>query len=199
VTPLLNIELPRGRFKVFSEKPSFEFLSVHQVHGTEILSADSHDLSLQSADGITVTRAYAGPALAIKTADCLPIIVLGKNGYAALHAGWKGLAAGILSSEKLKAIEPDFFFIGPFIHACCYEVSSDFEKYFPASKALASKNGKVCFDLGLEAETRINLIFPGAHVKVSPVCTSCDKHFHSYRRNRTDKRNWNIYLPTGSK
>ena len=185
--------------KVFTERPSFEFLTVNQVHGTDILNANSQDLSLQTADGIIVTGAHAGPALAIKTADCLPVVVLGKNGYAFIHAGWKGLGSGILTSEKLKDIDPDFFFIGPFIHVCCYEVASDFEKNFPTSKSFSRKKEKAYFDLGLEANARIKLAFPRAHVEVSPTCTFCDKHFHSFRRDKTNKRNWNIYLPTGGK
>lgn len=183
--------LNQGRFETWTEKPTIGFSHVTQVHGTEIASLNSLPCD---ADGMVVAWENFSEPMAIKTADCLPVVIEGKKGAVFLHAGWRGLADGILERNELVHIEPIRALIGPSIHACCFEVSEDFKNNFPDSEFFVRKEGKLYFDLQLEAKHRLRTQFPNLLISVAPICTCCHLDFHSYRRDKTKQRNWNLYI-----
>lgn len=181
-----------GRFEVQTKMPEWEFHSVKQVHGTAI--APLKELPTE-ADGIVVYWDDFNLPLAIKTADCLPVIIEGEKGVVALHAGWRGLAQGILKQECIQEITPQRAFIGPSIHHCCFEVSEDFTQNFPDSPFFQRQKGRLTFDLQQEARSQLQSLFPDLQIEISPICTSCNQDFHSYRRDKTlTERNWNLYI-----
>jgi purine-nucleoside/S-methyl-5'-thioadenosine phosphorylase / adenosine deaminase len=76
-----------------------------------------------------------GLAPLVMTADCLPVAVAGQGGVAMLHAGWRGLAGGILARgvEILRALggqAPLAAAIGPGAGPCCYEVGEEVHAAF---------------------------------------------------------------------
>lgn len=115
--------------------------------------------------------------LSITVADCLPIIfynpIEGKIGL--LHAGWRGLYSGIIENVETD-FKDTFFFIGPGISKCHFEVKKDFP--LPCYE----KNGRYFSDLKKIAKDKIKSL-NGKSVEVNPDCTYClkDKYF-SYRR-----------------
>jgi len=183
--------LNRGRFETWTKKP--ETISLHpiQVHGTNIVTPE--ELPCE-ADGIIVAWEDFNKPLAIKTADCLPIVIEGEDGVVFLHAGWRGLADGILSRPEIERVKPQRVFIGPSIHPCCFEVSDDFKKNFPDSPFFRSINNKTYFNLQEEAKRLLRKKFPSLLIQIAPVCTCCNEDLHSYRRNKTTDRNWNLYI-----
>jgi polyphenol oxidase len=183
--------LNRGRFETWTTKPEVTFHHAHQVHGTDIVSLET--LPCQ-ADGLMVSWEDFNHPLAIKTADCMPIVIEGEKGVIFLHAGWKGLADGILKKPEVSLIRPQRVFIGPSIHSCCFEVCPDFRLNFPDSTHFSEKNGKMYFDLSQEARDQLRSQTPNLLIGVAPVCTMCNPAFHSYRRNKTTERNWNLYI-----
>jgi hypothetical protein len=88
-------------------------------------------------DGIEADAAWtdrAGQVAAIRTADCLPILIAATDAtidggcIAAVHAGWRGLAAGVIEATVVRLpVDPDRLaaWIGPRICAACYEVGAD--------------------------------------------------------------------------
>lgn len=183
-------ELPRGQFCVYQSRPEFSLIKVKQTHSTIILNEKNcNDLE---ADGIIGT-ACSQASLAILTADCLPILLLGDQEHAFIHAGWKGLHSKILSNSALKKINPFYAFIGPHISPLHYEVQSDFKNNFSNSKAFIEKEGKTYFDLAIEARAQLHELYPGIIIEEAGVCTFSDENFHSYRQNNTIERNWNIF------
>lgn len=81
-----------------------------------------------------VTR-QAGTVLAIMTADCLPIVMTNHQGteIAAIHAGWRGLANGIIEStlNQMHADRADLMaWIGPAICQHCYETGNEVQRIF---------------------------------------------------------------------
>lgn len=183
--------LNRGRFETWSVKPDMDFLSVKQVHGTDIVAPENLPAD---ADGLFVSWKDFNRPLAIKTADCMPIVIEGETGVVFLHAGWKGLAHGILKKPEIKKIHPQRVLIGPSIHDCCFEVSPDFKENFPGSPYFREENGKLYFDLQKEAKHQLREIFPNLLIEVAPSCTSCKMNFHSWRRDKNQERNWNLYI-----
>ena len=183
--------LNKGRFETWSQKPDINLQHVTQVHGTDIVSLDTLPCE---ADGLFVSWKEFNAPLAIKTADCLPVVIEGAHGVVFLHAGWRGLAHSIFNKAEINMIEPQRVFIGPSIHKCCFEVSAEFHNHFPQSTHFEIRESKIFFDLQNEARDEIRKNFPNLLVGISPICTSCNKDFHSYRRDKTKERNWNIYL-----
>lgn len=152
-----------------------------QVHGTRVEVADSPAAAAPEADGILT--AAPGLLVGVRTADCLPILVAHRidSLVGAVHAGWRGLAAGILDVLAARLADKgmrtaDFrCFIGPAIGPCCYavgaEVGSRFGRHF---------DGKTLDLKGFAAEQLRTLGF-GSPI-IAPDCTRCAPHLPSYRR-----------------
>lgn len=181
--------LPVGHFEIYDDKPFFECHHVHQVHSAKIIDLKNIQ---DKADGILFPIDFP-EKIAIKTADCMPIIMLGKKNHIFLHAGWKGLANGILTHKLIKQISPFYVFIGASIHPCHFEVQKDFYSNFPKSKNFIEKEDKIFFDLQKEAQDILNENYPGLQIETSSECTHCDNKYNSYRRDKSPKRNWNIW------
>lgn len=183
--------LNRGRFETWNTRPEVTFHQVIQVHGADIVSVETLPCE---ADGIVVSWEDLDSALGIKTADCLPVVIEGEKGVVFLHAGWKGLALHILKRPEIHMIHPVRALIGPCIHECCFEVTPDFKNNFPKSSHFKNHEGKLHFDLTLEAQDQLREEFPHLQIEVAPECTMCNTNFHSHRRDKTTQRNWNIYI-----
>jgi YfiH family protein len=191
MSKVLSTNLSQGTFETWTSKPETDFAHVTQVHGTEIVSIETLPTE---ADGISSSWKDLSRPMAIKTADCLPIVIEGEKGVVFLHAGWRGLANGILARDELSLINPLQAFIGPSIHVCCFEVTEDFRENFKGSAYFKNKDSKLFFDLQLEARSRLHQLYPQIKVSISPFCTSCEEKFHSFRRDKTKNRNWNLYI-----
>lgn len=106
--------------------------SARQVHGTRVLVHRDQWEGWVRIDGADAHVLTAGGAAAVTIADCVPIFVAHPNGVvAAVHAGWRGVAGGILG-ETLAAFsalglpaEELVVHLGPSICGRCYEVGTD--------------------------------------------------------------------------
>ena len=177
-----------------------ETVRAHQVHGVEVSVVDEQGrLSLSDADAV-ISR-QPGLAIGVVTADCVPILVAIDEGRAvsAIHAGWRGLAAGVVE-EALLALSAEGSFsghdcvavIGPHIGSCCYEVDGPVVEAFRPRYAewleeacRPSRPDHFHLDLG-EVVTKVLLKagFPRDQIgHVPDSCTLCSPEgFHSYRR-----------------
>jgi polyphenol oxidase len=135
-------------------------------------------------EGDALLSAEPGVTVSIRTADCLPILLADpKTGaVAAVHAGWRGTAAGIVESTVQRMVaelgarrESLLAAIGPGIGACCYEVGLDV-----ALKLGETQAGKV----DLAEINRRQLVRAGVReIDVVSPCTFCNPdEFFSYRR-----------------
>ena len=193
---LLEKKLPVGFFLIYDEKPNFPCRGIKQVHGKEIaVVIDKNQYTEdKEADGLMMVLMNDMPVLSVQTADCMPIVVLGKRGVALLHAGWRGLQQEIALQKNVEVLMPYYFFIGPHINCCCFEVKEDFKKNFPNSPHFSQRDEKLYFSLIDEIKDQIKKVYPDAEIESSAICTCCDQTFHSFRRNGTNKRNWNLLL-----
>src|SRR5690554_277188 len=188
--------LPRGEFRVFSQKPDFALVRAKQVHSTGIAVYDGAPLDEREVDGAAFAfsdLSEGGVGVAVITADCMPIIFLGKDRGVFLHAGWRGLAGGILSNPLVKKANPHYAFIGPSIGLESYEVKNDFKQRFPQEEFYHEVDGKTCFDLQGKAVHDICLAYPGIQVELADEDTFSLRKYHSWRRDKTAERNWNIF------
>jgi len=150
-----------------------------QVHGAELAAHDGPEETAPFADGTIEPpavdghySAVPGLALMIFAADCLPIALSGREGVAMLHAGWRGLAAGIVG-RGAAAVAADAAAVGPAIGPCCYEVGSDvLDALDPLDLGAGVADGPM---LDLPEVARRLLRRAGVrNVAVSDLCTRCN-------------------------
>ncbi len=165
-----------------------------QVHGTRLIehSEGSSKLrgslrtkydrkeprnGLPEADGHIVREPGLAPLVFV--ADCLPIALTGPGGLAMVHAGWRGLAGGIVIAAA-KAVEATGAAIGPGIGPCCYEVGGEVLEAF-ADLGDGIAQGRM---LDLSELARRQLARAGVEqVQSAGLCTSCEAElFFSHRR-----------------
>jgi polyphenol oxidase len=112
---------------------------VHQVHGAHAVIAHANG---ERPDADIVASSDSRIALAIQTADCVPLVIVDtrSGAVAAAHAGWRGLAARVpaetvamLTREFASRPEDLMIAAGPSIGACCYEVGEDVHERFTAN------------------------------------------------------------------
>jgi hypothetical protein len=111
-------------------------------------------------------------------ADCLPVAMVGPDGVAMAHCGWRGLAGGIVA-EAAGSVEADAAAIGPGIGPCCYEVGEEVLSAFEDLDGVA--RGRM---LDLSAVATALLERAGVDtIEPSGLCTSCNPElFYSHRR-----------------
>jgi YfiH family protein len=132
---------------------------------------------LVEADGHVVREPGLAPLVFV--ADCLPVALRGPGGLAMVHAGWRGLAGGILAAAAA-AVEATTAAIGPGIGPCCYEVGEEVLGVFSElGKGVAE--GRM---LDLPEVARRLLAGAGVErVESAGLCTSCGEDlFFSHRR-----------------
>jgi polyphenol oxidase len=166
-----------------------------QVHGTSVVDAAGATPDAE-ADGV-VTRS-PGEVCVVMTADCLPVLLSDRAGRSAgvAHAGWRGLARGIVENvvRAMPAPPRDIIaYIGPGIGARRYEVGEDVRTAFvgrdpaAASSFAPRQNGTYLADLCDLARRR--LAAAGVtEVYGGEFCTASEGRFFSFRRDRTTGR-----------
>ncbi|HVT18885.1 MAG TPA: peptidoglycan editing factor PgeF, partial [Thermoanaerobaculia bacterium] len=178
-----------------------------QVHSQRVVEVREAGECGQ-ADGLVT--AERGLALAIVTADCVPVLLAGTGGIAAIHAGWRGIADGVVTAgvEALRQAgetqdETLLAWVGPAIGACCYEVGDEVAAQVVAASGAqvvtAGPGGRPHLDL--PAAVRIQLAAAGVHEAYGPPrCTQCDAaHLWSYRgQGRAAGRNYAYIWRTNS-
>jgi len=192
---IFEYALPVGKLCIYNERPPLDFAEVSQVHGNTVLNTQMVKDGPREADGLYCLLEKP-EAMGIKTADCLPIWVCGEKGVALIHSGWKGVSLNIFSPENLKEISPFYFYIGPAIAVENYEVQKDFIDHFKhLEECFIHQDQRIYFDLKLAARILIHQQFPAAKIETSDLDTYSNPKLHSYRKNKTRERNWNLWIP----
>ncbi len=110
---------------------------IKQVHGTTVVNAASVYNTITPTEADAAVAFKANIVCAIRTADCLPLLICDQAGtqIAAIHAGWRGLAAGIIAKtcQQLTApLSQCLVWLGPAIGSNAFEVGKDVIESFAA-------------------------------------------------------------------
>jgi len=155
-----------------------------QVHGSEVIRVRRRQAGLMgTADGL-VTQSRR-PVLGLLTADCAPVVLLGRR-LAVAHAGWRGLASGVLAEAAAAAGSVRTAWVGPSIRRCCYEVGPEVVEAFTAAGLPVADASHVDIPEATAAAVRACGI---ADIAVSASCTGCDPRWFSHRRDGVTGRN----------
>lgn len=168
----------RRRLAAALDVPLDDVVQGRQVHGTRVERVATRPAEPQDADGQATALRATG--LLVLTADCLPIALASRGAVAILHAGWRGLANGVIEEgvAAVQELDPDgplTAAIGPGAGGCCYEVGDEVREAF----------GTTGRTVDLKAEARRRLEAAGAtKVHDTGLCTICSDPslFFSHRR-----------------
>lgn len=162
---------------------------LNQVHGASVVAADAAQLHTADAS----VTAEIGLACCVMSADCLPVLFADQAAscVAAAHAGWRGLAAGVLENTVATmqvAPQQIMAWLGPAIGAAVFEVGDEVREAFVQQHSVAAQafvpskhSGRWMADIYQLA--RIRLAACGVQaVYGGGLCTMTDPRFYSYRR-----------------
>jgi polyphenol oxidase len=176
-------------------------LSVKQVHGTDALVVDRPLTESDQFSGgwDALVTDQPGVTVAVRTADCVPVLVYDPRRHvvAAIHAGWRGAVAGIVSKtlmlmeNRFRSTRSDLrVSIGPSAGPCCYEV--DDPVLSQLRTGLSDWELVVCDYTGHKAQLDLKALIrrqvededvSATSVSSVNLCTIChDQLFYSYRR-----------------
>ncbi len=192
--------------------PGARLVELEQTHSDALHFIDKPPARRLQGDALATDG--SGLLLAIRTADCLPVLLadLEHKAVAAVHAGWRGTSLGI-SARVVRALGERYgsrpprlvAVLGPCIGPACYEVGEDVRGEFlrrgqgdaafrRSAAPDAAGGGKYVLDL--KAANRSQLLGAGLRpdaVADIPLCTHCDGRLLSYRRDRdTSARLYNF-------
>jgi polyphenol oxidase len=170
-----RVDENRERLAAATGCPRPHVLYGRQVHGTDVRRATgppSEHRPVAAEDG-QATALPAHPAL-VFVADCLPLLLAADGAVAAIHAGWRGLAGGVVA-EGVRALRDVggrgdvHALVGPGARGCCYEVGEEVHAAFAADDA---RVGQRNLDLARVARNRLDEAGV-AHVGDLGLCTMC--------------------------
>jgi len=179
---------------------------LQQVHGIDVVEIDENSTknikNTFTADAVFTSSKHT--VCAVLTADCLPLLITNKNAdkVAAIHAGWRGLAAGIIENTINKLQEDPknlLVWLAPAIGPNKFEVGVDVKEAFLANAKnsqlveasfIKLNNEKYLANLySLAKERLLSLNVPLENIYMENYCTfTQEQYFHSYRRDKTTAR-----------
>ncbi len=178
----------RGRVEAWASEDRPRTLVIgEQVHETVVVQHRDGfpDPEVDGVDGHVGDRADI--ALGVLTADCVPVLLLAPWGVGAAHAGWRGLAGGIVGSVTNELLDLPgaaddlssvVALIGPCAGPCCYEVGDEVHAAFEGWPPGRAGQGTI----DLPGLTTAALEHAGVgEVVVADRCTICDPRYFSHR------------------
>jgi YfiH family protein len=173
-------------------------LMTTQVHGASVVVASPETLPARTTPGDALVSRHGDVAVAVRAADCVPLLLADRatGAVAAVHAGWRGTAAGV-ATAAVRALRETFgtrpsdlvAAIGPSIGRCCYEVGSELvdsfaaaghgrdliARWFVARPPPRGSGGHASLHLDLAGANRDQLVLAGVpeeQIHPSGLCTA---------------------------
>ena len=194
-SPNPMIQMNRARFLAAIGAPGWPIIKLKQIHSGIVVDVDDTSAASEAVAGDAGVTALRGVILAVQTADCVPVLVadIESRVVAAIHAGWRGTAAGIVMIAVTRIVEKFHIdpkslhaLIGPHIGVCCYEVGEDVVQAMPDASAVETREEWSKPHVNLASANRRQLMetgIPETQIETSSLCTKCREDlFHSYRR-----------------
>jgi YfiH family protein len=206
----VGIDPVRGRAlrdqlrEVFAVPPS-RVGTLRQVHSAVALEMDEADAEVPGRrwrEGDALWTAAPGTGVGVRTADCVPVLLAhpGLPVCAAIHAGWRGMASGVIGETVLSiaaragtgTAEGLAAAAGPSARGCCYEVGEEVADRIRAcpggARYLVKGGGPGKWNADLPSLAVESLLCAGlsrSRVEAVGPCTVCSPRFHSYRREKS--------------
>jgi polyphenol oxidase len=161
---------------------------LRQVHGREVVLVGAPGAAAGATGDAAVTAA-PGAVVSVQVADCAPLALIGSRAVGAVHAGWRGLAAGVVPAAVAAVQElspgPVRAVLGPCIRPGCYEFgAADLDEVAGAlGDHVRGRTAGGAPALDLPAAVRSSLEAAGVvDLEDAGVCTGCSRQHWSHRR-----------------
>jgi YfiH family protein len=195
----------RARLREVFSLPAEAVGTLKQVHSASVLAFEPLDgdvLGGSKREGDALWTDRPGTGVGVHTADCVPILLAHRRipVAAAVHAGWRGLAAGIVEktvralAERFgdAAVEGIVAAAGPCARGCCYEIGEETAEVLHilpgGAEHLRRRKapGKWTADLqGIALAALSDAGIRSAQAEAAGCCTICSPLFHSFRREKS--------------
>jgi YfiH family protein len=167
---------------------------LRQIHSAQVVDAHRQGVDGSRGDGDALIARAEGLALAIVTADCVPVLLAGDDAVAAVHAGWRGVASRIVPAALERfPTPPQVAWVGPAICADHYEVGDDVAEQVAAASdpSVVRRRPGQRPHLDVTAAVLWQLRQGGVvDIRISPLCTfQAVDQLWSYRRDGKGGRN----------
>tara|TARA_B100001996_G_C18358520_1_gene476858 strand:- start:34 stop:603 length:570 start_codon:yes stop_codon:yes gene_type:complete len=181
---ILSKLIPNGQFNnafEIEESSELKLASMEQSHSDIFIEVDKP--GVYQADALITKQKNL--VLAVKTADCMPILISDSEKVGVVHIGWRGLENKIfyktIANFDITNLKVS---IGPHAQKCCYEIKEDLE--VKLSKHCFKQKNKIYLDLTKDIKEfcksqKIDL-------EINDECTIENEKYNSFRRNKTIKR-----------
>ncbi len=186
-------EVAKHRMELLAKLQSQQVQAVvwlNQTHGLNVFNVDN-GLTLMPPDADALFTEQTGLALAILTADCLPLVLTDTQGstVAVIHAGWRGLCDGIIEQTVAKMrVKPTCAWLGAAIGPCAFEVGDEVRQAFVDKNAIDHR----AFNPGHRPLHWVADLYQLATTRLQAcgiietygggLCTVSDMRWYSYRR-----------------
>jgi len=193
-----SVETNRRRLLAAYALAPERLVTAGQVHGSRVVRVEAPG-HVPECDGLVTT--VPGLALAVTTADCMPILLEARGAVAVAHSGWRGTADGMPRAAlaalcEAGAVTPREVrvHIGPCIRDCCYEVGPEVLARFPQVTHRAAGGSRY---LDLPRAACLELVSAGVPADAildTGACTACEPaRYFSHRRDGTPSgRHWGL-------
>jgi purine-nucleoside/S-methyl-5'-thioadenosine phosphorylase / adenosine deaminase len=176
-------------------RPPSEWVWLDQVHGAVVHVADGVPEDVPAADAAVTST--PGLPLVVVTADCAPVVIACDDAIGVVHAGHRGLLAGVVERAVTQlgamGLGPVRAFLGPCVRPAQYEFGADdlagLVDHFGTEVASTTSDGRPAFDI--PTAVRIALLRAGVapdDISDSDICTASSTDMFSYRRDGTTGR-----------
>jgi YfiH family protein len=189
-----NVDENRGRIGAALGGPNSdpaEWISLHQVHGARVYPSDAAGPTAgrPAPEADAAVSAESDAVLSVLTADCAPVALVAPGVVGAVHAGWRGVLAGVLEAAVAEVLKrsagPITAVLGPCIHPECYEFSAADLDPIAARLGPEVRGQTAAGQLALDLPVAVALALTEAGVTDITdvgVCTACSADHFSHRR-----------------
>lgn len=185
----------RDRAKQFENELSHalgvdRIFQAHQVHGKGVFSIGV-PLECKNADIIIgqFSNEVSNAAIFIKTADCVPLIGVGRTEVVLIHAGWRGLVSGAVQEGLSRVKDLTTVLVGPSANICCYEVGKEIIDLLGEKAVFSERAGRYFLSTGRTAARIAASFLDSESIHNADICTICKSKYNSYRRSGNEERN----------
>jgi copper oxidase (laccase) domain-containing protein len=180
-------------------RTSSRWAMLDQVHGVAVSRCrpDAPFTSIVGMGDVLVgevpTDGGAQRPVAVWAADCAPVMLFDQRGVpVACHAGWRGLAAGVIDVAVAAGSRPVVAILGPCIHPCCYEFGERELAQVAAgvgvsADVVAATTSDGTLALDVPAAVAAALARHDIDIVIGGACTACDGRWFSHRRGDTER------------
>ena len=126
--------------------------------------------------------------LAVRTADCVPVVLVGADAVGVVHAGWRGLARGVIQATIAQMGEVRTAHVGPHIRAGCYEFGAGDLDEVAAALGDGVRGTTTWGAPGLDLTAGVRLALGDIPVIDAGACTACTDLYFSWRARKETAR-----------